>query len=312
MKRIEADRHGELDVTLHVAFLVEKDKREACPQRSDLWYAKRANHLTASAVASVAGENPYETRKSTLRKKIGLGDRFTSNAATAHGNLYEDVAIELYEKRTGEKVLSFGLLESLNANEHFIAGSPDGITASGRLIEVKCPFRRKPNGIIPSYYVHQVQTLMNILNLDVCDFIEYVPGTTWTHEIFQVVTIYRDRQWWSDIFPQLAEFWRDVEYARVRIANGELEEVDKETSAVKRPRKTKPKEPVPCLIQLPSETTRGRNNGTLLPSSFLDTVAELLEEMEQNGGKLKQRESPQKKHPDDQPTAFAIDLTRFT
>lgn len=284
MRRITVDRHGELEVIEHVAFLWEKDQREACPQRSEVWYQKRQNHLTASAVASVVGENPYESRKATLRKKIGLGDGFISNEATAHGNLYEDVAIELYEQRTGEKVLSFGLLESLNDNEHFIAGSPDGITASGRLIEVKCPYRRRPNGHIPSYYVHQVQTLMNILNLDVCDFIEYVPESTWSYETFQVVTIYRDRDWWKDMLPKLAQFWDDVESARRRIENGELKQIDEETATAKkttRPRKPKP--PPPCVISLSNadEPVCPPSPECLIPAEFLQAVELKMQEIQQ-------------------------------
>ena len=184
---VEVNRHGRIRVSPHVKLLIDRDKQEFVPQRTEAWYEKRRNHLTASQISSICGENPYESRISALKKKIGAEPPFTGNAATEHGNRYEDVAIVKYEKVTKEKVISFGLLSSLNDNEEFLAGSPDGITASGRLIEVKCPFRRKPNGKVPTYYMHQLQTLMHILRLEICDFIEYVPPGTWTEEIFSII-----------------------------------------------------------------------------------------------------------------------------
>lgn len=207
---IEHERHGRIRVTPHVCFLIEKDRREAVPQRTSEWYAKRRRHLTASQIAAACGENPYETRLSCLRKKLGAEPPFTGNSATEHGNRYEAEAVEKYERMTGEKVLEFGLLESINEGEEFLAGSPDGITASGRLIEVKCPFRRRPNGEIPKYYVHQIQTLMHILRLPVCDFVEYVPAGVWTEEVFTIVTVTRSELWWATKFPLMRRFWDEV------------------------------------------------------------------------------------------------------
>lgn len=39
----------------------------------------------------------------------------------------------------------------------WLAGSPDGITASGKLLEVKCPMSRPiGDGTVPDYYLAQV------------------------------------------------------------------------------------------------------------------------------------------------------------
>lgn len=122
MREIVDKRHGRVSVTDHVYFLVEKDKREACPQRTTEWYEKRNNHVTASLMASVCNANPYDRRSNAFKKKTGAGVPFTGNAATRHGNYYEQEAIEKYEERTGQKSLDFGLLESINDNEEFLAG----------------------------------------------------------------------------------------------------------------------------------------------------------------------------------------------
>lgn len=258
---VEHERHGKIEVTDHVHMLIEKDKREWIPQRTEPWYEKRRQHITASLIASICGDNPYESRVAALKKKVGCEPPFRGNKATEHGNFYEDIAIRKFEETTGEKVLEFGLLESLREGEEYLAGSPDGITASGKLIEVKCPYRRIPNGSVPGHYVHQIQSLMHMLNIEECFFIEYVPEGTWTSEIFSVVHVKRCEIFWNRIEPMLKRFWEDImTYRNKGILPRELEE--KETA----PPKKKPrvitigkKEPVvvPCLIPtpLPSKET---------------------------------------------------------
>lgn len=286
---VHLERHGPTRVHPHVKFLMEKDAKEACPQRTPEWYHKRRHHLTASSIASAVGENPYEQRRTAIKKKVGLEQGFQGNAATEHGNKYEDVAIELYEKRTGEKVISFGLLESIKGPEtHFLAGSPDGITASGRLIEVKCPYRRKPNGVIPKHYVHQVQTLMHILDLEVCDFIEYVPESTWVREVFSVVTVKRCPVYWNTFFPKLVSFWEDVTELRreieergVETVAEEVERFERELKEAEAAEKAKRQRRIRgCMIDHSEESMerqQSQNSGhRALPFALIEAVADKI------------------------------------
>lgn len=210
MQEVDVPRHGRIKVTQHVYNLILKDQRERCPQRTPEWLEKRRGHITASQMAAVCNANPYETRSSALKKKVGVEKPFKGNVATEHGNKYEPVAIDLYEKRTKQKCLEFGLLESLNEGEDFLAGSPDGITASGLLIEVKCPLYRKPSHEIPSYYRYQIQFLMHILHLQECDFIQYVPATMFTEEVFIVTREKYNPYFWYENEPSLRSFWNEV------------------------------------------------------------------------------------------------------
>jgi len=281
-KEIEHERHGRINVTNHVYMLIEKDKREWTPQRTGPWYEKRRQHLTASSIASICGENPYETRLTALKKKVGHEAPFTGNAATAHGNKYEDEAILKYEKLTGEKVIEFGLLESINPNQKHLAGSPDGITSSGRLIEVKCPFRRKPNGEVPKHYVHQIQTLMHILNLQVCDFIEYVPEGIWAKEIFTIVTVTKCDIFWKRVEPLLTRFWEDVLAYRV---NGQLPREEpkiKSNQEFKRKPKVITIEPPEkkCLIKPPQKYMEELSTKWVFPNSFIKAIEQKSNENE--------------------------------
>ena len=203
-------RHGEVRVTKHVFDLIAKDAKESCPQRTDEWFQKREKHLTASAIATACGANPYEKRSTLIKRKTGRDKAFTGNIMTAHGNKYEQEAIEKYERMSGEKVIEFGLLESLNKGEEFIAGSPDGITASGRCIEVKCPFKRKPTSVVPDHYMYQIQTVMHILRLPVCDFIQYIPETHWVAETFIVTVVPYDTYFWAAKFPLISLVWQEI------------------------------------------------------------------------------------------------------
>lgn len=224
MYTIEDERHGEITVTKHVYDLVIKDRKEACAQRTPEWYAKRMNHVTASMMATVCNANPYESRSSAVKRKTGVERPFTGNAATEHGNKYEMEAILKYEKLTGAKCLEFGLLESLNENEEFLAGSPDGITSTGRLIEVKCPYRRTPTEKVPNHYLYQIQFLMHTLKLKDCDFIQYVPQGIWTGETFIVTRVKYDPYFWYAKFPILRSFWDEVIEIREYKANNEIKE----------------------------------------------------------------------------------------
>jgi hypothetical protein len=173
-------------------------------------------------------------------------------------------------------------MESLNQNEGFIAGSPDGITASGRLIEVKCPFRRKPNGVVPAHYVHQVQTLMHILQLKVCDFIEYVPAGVWTDEVFSIVTIERDDAFWARVEPLLRRFWDEVVELR---ASGAAAAEAAEAAETARPRRRQRR--AECLIDagpnptldppLETRAPRGPRRDAALAPPDEDELVELAE-----------------------------------
>lgn len=277
------ERHGRIEVTEHVYNLIDKDKREWVPQRTEPWFEKRRKHITASIVAAICGDNPYESRISALKKKVGHERPFTGSAATEHGNKYEDVAIRKYEELTGEKVIEFGLLESLNEGEHYLAGSPDGITASGKLIEVKCPFRRKPiPGKIPAHYVHQVQTLMHILRLDCCDFIEFIPGSTWKEEVLQIVHEKRSEAFWERVKPVLERFWCQVEtYHKTGILPREVAEEEEVASRKRKPRVITIKseasdEKRTCLIPIPENSVEPVWKP---PQAFIDSVERRYNEL---------------------------------
>ena len=188
--------------------------QEQYAQRTPEWYARRENLLTASDVAAALNIPPYDSyrgspRAELLKKKVNPVP--FSNAFTAHGNKYEDVARIKYENAHAESVLEFGLL--IHPQYHWLGASPDGVTMSGKVVEIKCPISRPiKEGHIPEHYYPQVQIVMEVCDLDEAVFIQYKPEEiTWPHkEEFTVFHVPRDKEWFARALPQLESFFQEM------------------------------------------------------------------------------------------------------
>ena len=169
-------------------------------QRSPEWFEKRKTLVTASEMATVLCQNPYESRVTLLKKKIGITSN-TSNMYTQHGNQTEDIACKKYEEITGHRVIPFGLWQSKEYPG--IGGSPDGVTACGRLIEIKCPVSRTIiPGCVPEHYKAQLQTLMFVSGLKICDFVQYHTRD----DVFDITTVEYDQDWYKRNEAKISQF----------------------------------------------------------------------------------------------------------
>ena len=143
-------------------------------QRTPIWYRVRKNLITATNIAGIIGSSKYDKREDILKKKLGMGKAFVSNFSTEHGKCYEDVAIQMYERRRNTRVREYGLLK--HPVIPFLGASPDGITDDGIMVEIKCPTSREINGNVynlkTTCYFIQMQTQLEVCNLDICDFLE--------------------------------------------------------------------------------------------------------------------------------------------
>jgi putative phage-type endonuclease len=183
-------------------------------QRSPEWFQQRNNAITASDIPTVLSENNYKTPWSLLLDKCNSNPKpFVGNEATRWGTHYEDIAIEKYSSLRNKKVLSFGLI--IHPEHSWLGGSPDGITTDGILLEVKCPLRRKiVHGEVPHHYLSQVLLNLEICNLDIAHFIEFVPGNSDNDYEINIVEIKRDHDWFKRKMPVMKEFWDSVVYYR--------------------------------------------------------------------------------------------------
>jgi len=154
-------------------------------QRTLEWYELRKNLITASDFAQALGEGKFGTQKQFFQKKCGFEkDVFNYNTPPLKwGTMYEPVAGDIYCRRNNVELFEFGILKHPTID--FIGASPDGITSNGIMLEIKCPFKRKITGEIPTQYYYQIQGQLEVCELEECDYLECEFTETMDVEDFQ-------------------------------------------------------------------------------------------------------------------------------
>ena len=156
---------------------LERLKKIKLPeQRSKEWYEMRKNKLTASSLASAIGHCHFQSRDELILSKIEEKP-FEPNPITEWGVKYEDVAIMFYEELYNVKILDFGCIP--HPEFEAFGASPDGICDDtgnddyiARMVEIKCPPKRKFTKTVPPHYLMQVQGQLEVCDLDECDFLQ--------------------------------------------------------------------------------------------------------------------------------------------
>ena len=153
--------------------LHELQKVPVVEQRSPEWYTLRKGMVTASDLAQALGQGKFGTQKDFIIKKCGYVEESAFNynlPALRWGVKYEPVATNIYAFRNSLKVHEFGLIPHQTVS-HFGA-SPDGISDFGVMLEIKCPYRRKIDGTVPTQYYYQIQGQLDVCDLEECDYLE--------------------------------------------------------------------------------------------------------------------------------------------
>lgn len=89
------------------------------------------------------------------------------------------------------------------------------MTTDGVLVEAKCPMARDldEDPSVPEYYFGQVQALLEILDLERCDFIQYRPARPSQNrdeDLLVITPIARDRAWWGTLRGACGVRWAHV------------------------------------------------------------------------------------------------------
>ena len=145
-------------------------------QRTPEWYKMRKGKLTASSLASALNKCHFQSRDELILSKIEE-QPFLTNPIIEWGVKYEEIAILFYEELFNVKVLDFGLIP--HPNFSIFGASPDGICDDtgddeyvSRMVEIKCPPKRKFTKTCPLHYQMQVQGQLEVCDLDECDFFQ--------------------------------------------------------------------------------------------------------------------------------------------
>jgi len=158
---------------------VEKLKTLKLPeQRSVEWFSIRKKVLTASSLASALGKCHYTSRNELVLSKASIEEKpYVSNPITEWGVKYEEIATKFYEAIKQVKILEFGMIP--HPTFPIFGASPDGICSEdskpeliGRMLEIKCPPKRKFTKAVPQNYMYQMQGQLECCDLDECDFLQ--------------------------------------------------------------------------------------------------------------------------------------------
>ena len=196
--------------------------REQFEQRTPAWYARRKTLMTASDAAAALGVKPFKTysgdvRADCLKKKVT--GAFRGNMFTAHGVRLEDTARDMAAELMGDTIFDVGLI--VHPDYPWLGASPDGVTASGRCVEIKCPMKREiVPGRVPSHYIPQIQLQMEVCNLDATLWIEFLPPELAADgkPFISMHVVERDREWFSENKDKLHSFF--LEYQAMRETAG--------------------------------------------------------------------------------------------
>ena len=113
---------------------IEEETRKQ--SSSPHWFEEREWRITASRFGDISH---MTDRRDRLKLSKSLTSRqILSTQPILHGKIYENVAIEQFEKETGHKVEKCGLF--VDEQHPYLAASPDGLVGKEFVVEVKCPY----------------------------------------------------------------------------------------------------------------------------------------------------------------------------
>ncbi|MBP8675148.1 MAG: YqaJ viral recombinase family protein [Acetomicrobium sp.] len=188
-------------------------------QRSESWLAYRKTKCMASEVAAIMGKSPWTTVEDIFYEKLGLGKERVVNAAMQQGIDLEDTAREMLNAKLGVEFKPC-VVESTEHN--WLGCSLDGYydwqidpnrhmkMLEGRWIcELKCGGEKghsmTKHGVIPDYYLLQIQQQMLVTGADLCFFANYFDGD------IAVVEVRPDHDMQAEIIEATREFWQRVQ-----------------------------------------------------------------------------------------------------
>jgi putative phage-type endonuclease len=193
--------------------------REQWTQRTDAWYERRKTLITASDAGNALNIPLFAGQKNSRAQciKDKVSGSFKGNIFTRHGQESEPYIAQRLEEIFGEEVLEIGLL--VHEKHHWLGASPDGcLSKSGRLVEIKAPYRRQvvPGGHVPPGYWCQMQVQMQVSNAFETIFAQWQPAhlNKSGKEVLDICVVSRDDAWFEAHLKDLYSFWEDLMEAR--------------------------------------------------------------------------------------------------
>lgn len=170
--------------------------RPQVEQRTETWYAQMRSILGASELddifASPRVRGLLVMAKANPQTRPSQNLAVFSNRMTAFdwGIRFEPIVKMIYEYKYSAEIKELGRL--ISSADSRLSASPDGLVYSGprggRLIEIKCPVTREPDGTISRKYYTQMQSQLFVTGLTECDFVEVVFNSLYSSPISRIAS----------------------------------------------------------------------------------------------------------------------------
>ncbi len=195
-------------------------------------FENRSNYLTASNFPKILNRGYTKNRikipnfrEEYLKELLGeIKPKVPYSAFTNHGNKYEKTARKMFEKQSGLKVHLLKTLchDQVHVGGHsFIAGTVDGLTEDGYVVEIKCPYYHPDTGCkipekveVPSHYEDQAMGYVWILKAKGYYFVQYYHHPKKDKRKITIVKKEWDPQWQIDNEPKIVSFWEEYQKKR--------------------------------------------------------------------------------------------------
>lgn len=172
-------------------------------QGSSAWLSLRRTKVTATDVACLVGVG-FETPYQRWLKKVS-GEEVEVNADMQRGKDLEPEA-----RAEAERLFQMPFYPEVHLSDEspWAMASLDGVSPSGKLIEIKCP-RQKGHemarlGLIPDYYMPQLQWQMYVMKACNVHYLSYFEG-----ELIHIL-VHRDQAYIDELLGKSEEFHRCV------------------------------------------------------------------------------------------------------
>jgi putative phage-type endonuclease len=183
------------------------------PQGSDRWREERNKGIGASEVATIMGENPYQTAYQFAQIRLGIipTPDLSNNFNIKRGHQLEPLARDITNQIIGDEYIPCSFQST---TWPFARYSSDGFCkATNSLIEIKCPGEKNHTWMIENsqpmpYYIPQLQWALMITGCDVIYFVSY--NQAFPEPIF-MVPIKPDKKYQEMMLEKVTKFWSDLQ-----------------------------------------------------------------------------------------------------
>jgi putative phage-type endonuclease len=177
--------------------------------------ARRDTDVTASNVAAICGECPFQNKRSCLYKQA-LRLRSEDTTATIHGRVHEPVALRRFCEETHAEVVEYPCGYVRHKTYAWLGGTMDAkvklTDGTVVIVEIKCPISRQIKDEVPMHYVGQVQTYLSLMpDCEYLLFVQYKPAGPRSKEKLQITRVERDSDYMALRLPSLKRYWDELQ-----------------------------------------------------------------------------------------------------